>query len=365
MMEELLKPDPPVAQAVGYLLLLPAGSRLHCINLASHQWLWRRDLEVAAVSQARLTPSAVCVLGDNGLEALDPRSGRALWRRPGIGPRGALAVDERHVFVVELDEGNQAVSTQLFRLDDGAAVAVKDFSDRFQMKSVWSGRRMVWAETTGDTVALGVYDVLAGKDSWTRKYAAPARLLTSLDAGLLGVVERPGTVHVVRANDGAELAAVSVENELFNKIDKGYLLADADRFYVACVGRSDTEIKANVVPGARTRAVPVDGAMIAIDRVSKKCVWIVEAPRTALILDRFEEMPLILLAGRYQKGPPEQRRVEEVTNLRAFEKRTGRLLFDGDLSNDRFGGFHTLRIDFSAKRVEFVSVDGKITFAAK
>ena len=51
--------------------------------------------------------------------ALDPLTGKTLWVRNDVSARGRLFGDERHIYLVELNNDNTASTTRAFRAAPG------------------------------------------------------------------------------------------------------------------------------------------------------------------------------------------------------------------------------------------------------
>jgi hypothetical protein len=148
------------------------------------------------------------------------------------------------------------------------------------------------------------------------------------------------------------------------------LLADRDNVYVACVKPTDKDITAfggvrsNLVPGSGLRDVPVNGELYAFARGSGKAIWHAAMPDQMLVLNRFEELPVLLFTSTYQKWVVNgaARHVKQVTGAHAVEKKTGKRLYAND-SLPNGTQFHTLAVDAAKGRVDLVGYQRKVTFA--
>jgi hypothetical protein len=324
----------------------------------------------------KLTPSSVCLLTREGLVALDPLTGRTLWQRPELSPRGLLSADDRHLFAVELSKEISPTATHAFRLSDGMKVSVKDCTDRLSRRGTLVAGRVLWSEAApGKEVTLGAYDVLTGKDVWTRSYPAGCRVLESHSPGYLGVLDPESRVSIVAADSGAELANTVVRDVeferqesvalRFDKLTSAYLLADTHRFYVICNEPNHPEVvrvKPNIEGGIRARSLPVNGFVFAIDRESKARVWIKAEKNQMLLLDHFAEMPLLLLSSRYDRQWRQSDR-DTVAYVRATDKKSGRLLWDDAYFRGLRGApLHTLRYNPESGRVDLESAERKLIF---
>src|SRR5262249_36859288 len=150
-----------------------------------------------------------------GLVALDPLTGAVRWRRSDVPRDCRLFHDGEHVFVVRLDPSSKVVEVKdrikpsvtwdeqvhqvaldevagsaAYRLRDGAAVPVKDFSALFGKRvRILDGRLLLREAGAGKALVLRLYDVAAGKDVWRQAFLPGALPILCEDEELTGVVE--------------------------------------------------------------------------------------------------------------------------------------------------------------------------------
>jgi outer membrane protein assembly factor BamB len=358
------------AQALRGFLLVKAGAWLLGIDADAGQLLWKREVPTADV-EMQLSATAVCLMTRDALEGLDPLTGRTLWRRTGLSASGRLSTDGRHLFVVELNEEGTPTATHAFRLDTGAIVVIKDFLNRLSNQGKLVGGRVLWSEAApGKKVMLVAYDVLSGKEVWTRSYPVGSRVIESHSQGYLGVLDSDKRVSIVAADRGAEVLGTDLKDAEFEKLKSVYLLADAHLFYVICNESDEFDVlppgpKVNVEGGIPQRALPVNGLVFAIDRSSTMRAWVRDEKHQMLLLHRFEELPFLLVASRYERRIDRVRSVP-MTGVQATDKRTGRLLWDDEMYRSRSTApFHTLRYDPMSGRIAVQSEERELTFEPK
>src|SRR5262249_36544954 len=124
--------------------------------------------------------SYVCIQNRDGLSALDPLTGKTLWTRADVPSRCRLFGDDRHIYLVELDNNNVATNTRAFRAQDGASVPVPNFAALYQKRKRILGRELLVADNlpTGG-LNLRLYDVHTGKDLWSQGFPAGSVVLQS------------------------------------------------------------------------------------------------------------------------------------------------------------------------------------------
>lgn len=406
-------------ETVGHLIVLPLGRRLFGIDPVNHRLLWERDLlkkssgpvsahqsehstwdqNIALALDPRdgsvlvtypnvgwaqrlgqVSPfqgQTICMQTAKALSALDPLTGRTLWSRMDVNPRNYLFSDEDYVFVVEVDNQNNPNATRVFRAADGMSVPAPDFAALFAKRLQVFGRYLLLSET-GPTngVVVWLYDAASGQDVWKRHFAAGSIVAHSEDAAHAGVVEPDGKVHVLDLRACREVMSgeMSIPAEQLKNVQSFHLLSDRRHFYFA----SQTAARNGVVPGGVAasnvmtqlgmRTVPVNGFLHAFARDSGDHLWWFRVENQHLILDQFQDLPLIFFtsrASRIQNLAPGMRRLGaspvEVTSI---QKRDARLVFAEKLPANSTN-FFGVRIDPRTRRVELLSQQLKITYYPK
>jgi outer membrane protein assembly factor BamB len=410
---------------VGHLIVLPLGHRVFGIDPVNHRKLWEVELSAGAegpfpadVRNAKgpmwdphhppavdprdgsvlltyqngwvqhlgqVSPfqgRTICIQTPKALSALDPLTGRILWSRMDVHSRNYLFADEDYVFVVELDNQNNPNSTRVFRAADGITVkAAPDFAALFSKRLQAFGRYLLLSEsgpTGGVTVRL--YDIVTGKDVWSQKYAPRSIVAQSEDAGLTGVVEPGGKAHVIDLRLRKEVMSGEINDpaERLKNAQAFHLLSDRNYYYFAS---QTTPPNAGPATGMAAvmiqlgmRAVPVSGYLHTFERKSGNLVWDspVKTPQF-LMLEQFEDLPLLFLATRVFDGPNAAMmgglggmRVRGGMNgnevkVTSLHKSTGKAVFDDKLRSNNALNFFGVRVDPRADKVELLSQKLKIT----
>jgi outer membrane protein assembly factor BamB len=314
----------------------------------------------------------VCLLSRDALTAVDPVTGRTLWARSDVNSRSSIFGDDKHLYVVNLDNEGNATSTRALRAYDGVSVRVREFAKAYQKRARMLGRNILVADTDDKTNALTlrIYDVLAGKDLWREKFGAGAVLLRSQDPRLAGAVERNGRVRVVDLVSQKEVLNAKVDPADLNKAQEVHLVADKDYVYLAVNGAPDPNLvpwggglQSNLQPGVGLRSVPVSGQVYCFHRGSGKLNWNNEALNQMMVVSQFEDLPVVLFTARYMKwvGAMPARTQANVSTGLAWEKKTGKLVWEDE--SIPFGMyFHALNLDTRGKKAELVGGQVKVTF---
>ncbi len=390
-------------QSVGHLVVVPLGPTVLGIDPIQRKVLWEENLGSAQRPQPAnptqltvdprdnsflatypdgwvqrlgpgvLQPDVLCLLTRDGLLGLDPLTGRTLWVRSDVSSRSHIFGDGRVVYVVETEQDDQARSTRAVRIDDGTALPVADFAALYQKRVSKFGRTLVLTEPAPEQSTLRLHDVFTGKDAWKGKFPAGSMPLQSEDPTLTGMIEPNGKVHVIDLQTHKEVLQAAVNPRHF-AVQFGSsdwrpprLIADARHIFLATnnpVNGSATPVgvaQAALTAGSGLRAVPVHGMLYCFDRSSGKLRWYNLLAHQMLLVEQFQEMPVLLFVARATlRSLPGQRDVVRVS-VRGIRKDNGKFFYDNDKLPDS-ESFHALRLDAPGSKVELVGQQMKIVF---
>ena len=390
---------------LGHLVVLPIGHMVYGVDAVQWRLLWSRNLfnpvngptggEASQVMQSvtvdprdgsvqvmyldgftqrlgqtgPLEGGAVCLQMKDALTAVDPVNNRVLWTRSDVTSRSHIFGDDQYVFVVEMSPENKPASTRVFRAYDGSTVGSPDFHEAYEARIRLVGRDILTADKDKDATTLRLYDPLTGKDVWKQAFAPKSYVLQAEDGDLAGVVEPDGLVRVVDLTTRKEVLtpASKIDPKYLDKDATMTVLGDATDVYVVPNGpvAASTRVNTNLMPGTGLRGLNVNGELYAFrleaDEVKKKekgsMCWHVPAFNQQLVLDRFAQMPMVLLTAQAMKFQAPFGG-NQTTALKVIEKRTGKLLLDVD--NYPGGPFYALDVDGRGGKIEFKSPQEKI-----
>jgi outer membrane protein assembly factor BamB len=320
-----------------------------------------------------LEGAAVCVQMRDALAAVDPVNGRLLWTRSDVNPASHIFGDDKHLFVVEMSENGKSASTRVFRTYDGSTVAAPDFHQVYEDRIRLVGRDILTADKDRDATTLRLYDPLTGKDVWKQAFAAKSFVLQGDECGLGGVIEPDGRVRVVDLASGREIstAKTGMDAKGLDKDTTYTILADALDVYVAPDAPPPplTRVNSNLMPGAGLRGLNVNGDIYAFRRDTGARHWVVTASDVQLVLDRFAEMPMLVMTGQTQKynNIALQPAGQPKTSLIIVDKGTGKRCKSLEPNNtppdDNFTGgpFYGLEVNSRAGTIEFTGPQDRIS----
>jgi outer membrane protein assembly factor BamB len=373
-------------QVVDHLLLLAAGPQLLAVDLLDRRVRWVRDVTegvTPAPASLSLLPDGgvqvdasesqlprrlgwvgpagrdgLCVQLAAGLTCLDPATGGVRWVRSGLSPWLTAFSDGDHLFLGEHQLEGAVRSLRAVRLADGRAVAIPEASSLYARRlRVINGRLLVSEEGPAGELSLRRVNVLTGKDDWARLFPGGSIVLSSPAADLLGVMDPESVVTVVDLAAGRSGPRLSLGPGQRARVMGGCLLGDGRHFYVAVQGQGEGSISVVGEPSPWFRggltATPANGLLYAFDRAGGRPRWYSRLPAQAILLERFDELPVIVCAAVSARTSGAPGNAEPVTAIRSIDKRTGKLLFHKEFRTP-VEPFAALRIDRRGGVVDLV-----------
>jgi hypothetical protein len=308
----------------------------------------------------------VCLQTRDGLLALDPLSGRTLWTRSDIPSRCRLFGDDQHVFLVEMDRNNVPANTRAFRAQDGSTVPVPNFAAQFQRRQRVLGQLLLVSDTEATTslLTLRLYDILAGKDVWSKTFPANSVVLRSEERDLAGVVTPEGRATVYNLRTQKEVLVGVIDPKHLEKVQQAYVLADPQLFYVvfhAQDGNVNPFLWSSLQPDSGLRSIPVNGSVYAFDRANSKLKWIIsDLQSQQLVLEQWKDLPVLLFTSRYQRRDRAGFSPQTV-GLECYEKTSGKTKFRQPNLGQHIQNFYALINDVRGGKIELVSPNFKLT----
>jgi outer membrane protein assembly factor BamB len=320
-------------------------------------------------------PGYVCLQTRDGLLALDPVTGETLWTRGDGRTRSQLFGDDRYVYLVDLNQEGAPTAARAFRAADGvAANEVPDFSAAFAQRQRLDGGRILAADTKEDKLVLRLYDVPTGKDVWVKRCAGGSQVVHCEDPHLAAVLEPDGALTALDLRSGEEVLKASLDTKDVANIQGAALLSDAGQYYLLINGPRDPNATPwngpwpNLMPGTGYPTLPVNGKIYGFDKETGQYRWVtMDIPVQMLVLENFQDLPILLLTSRYNKaaGVGGDRWIVNSAALAIVDKRTGKLVCDKrDLENAQ-QQFHAFRADLQQGKIELTSYNLKVTIALR
>jgi hypothetical protein len=247
--------------------------------------------------------------------------------------------DEEHLYLAEFPVNDDVRAIRAVRTADGAAVSIPDCLDCYKHKVGNLGRCLLSSrQNAKQEVEFRFYDVHTGKDLWQKTFPANSVFIGSPTPELFAVAAPNGTVTVVDLNACKELLRLAVEPKHLDKLVRGMLLRDRTQFYLALQGPPEGNVAGDPYASlnAPVKTTEVNGMIYAFDRATGDLHWHSRALAQMLVLDHFEESPVLLMTAVQQRqlpgvpgGNPSQ-----ASCTRSIDKRTGKVLYRKEIINN-------------------------------
>jgi len=343
-------------RADGHLAVVSLGHLACGIDLLERRLLWSRDLgekPLPLVAQlmgddprarlkvqyqdgviqalGRIAPiqsAGVCLTVRDKWVALDPLRGDTLWTTPCDDPNAELFSDDASVYLTRGEWAEPSTQRRTMSLHDGVVRNLGAFPALSGDALQAVGRNFLLgpAAPRGKWNRLALYDPLAGKEVWTQPLAEGTLVAHSEVPHLTATVGLDGKVHVYDLRRRAELFAAEVDADHLRRVYEVRLLQDHSHYYLMLNRelRPRDEVAGPALPNAvgGLRCLPAHGQLYAFHR-GGALHWASEVKAQHLILERFEESPLVLFSAVVQRtkapGP--------VFTVASIDKRTGKAVW--------------------------------------
>ncbi|GBD37487.1 hypothetical protein HRbin36_02621 [bacterium HR36] len=310
-----------------------------------------------------------------------------MWEKRLGNPPADLFGDSRILCVVTSADrtANSRPQSLVLLARSGEILPVPDFLPAWQQRNEVFGRFILLCENEpNDREVWRLYDVATGQNIWSKRlHNVIGRPESTVPGVLARIVLAPRAAEGERAGELApHLAVLDIrsgrqlvqaelpENAVLNQ-SNAYVLADDFHWYLVYdKGNRGGNWGAGVVPlgngrqmfaqGVAMRTLSVEGPLVAWDRTSGQYRWMAVLPAQALVVDRFNELPIVLCAS-WQRTPLDNlgRRFMDMSLVHAVDKRNGKLL---ECETAMRSQFHEVVCDRGRGTVELRAGNFRIVF---
>jgi outer membrane protein assembly factor BamB len=393
-LRQVLRSAPPQAwipyRADGHLAVVTLGHVAYGIDLLERRLLWTKDLgerpaplvqqataddrnRLSALYQdgisqplgrvAPIQPAGVALTVRGKLAALDPLRGDTLWTVALNDPTADLFADDTHVYLVEATPQKGPALRRAVSLRGGAVQALggRPVPAGEPLQTVGRDLLASWVPSMPPNRGgrLALYDPLAREEVWTQPLAAGTFVARSEVPHLTATVARDGKVRVYDLRRREELFKAEVDTDHLRGVYEVRLFQDRWHIYLL-LNRELRARDALVGPPAPNavgglRSLPAQGALYAFRRGTGSLHWSNEVRAQHLLLERFEESPLLLFSAvvqRTQGNPPPTGPVFTVTSI---DKRTGKTVWLAKDYAPITSPVHTVQINPATGTIDMIS----------
>ncbi len=369
------------ARALGNLVLFSMGYQLYAVDgiTGNGRLLWKKDLRTQ--SEVRpfgirtqmigtpwgerfsyatdnlgrpvgllgpVLPNQVHVQVGGELQALEPLTGKVIWKREHI-PAGSVVLGDARTLVVIPPGGGQSL---LLETATGKLIKRVTLPHRFQGIVASHGSQLVlWKYRTGK-IDLEMLDPREGKTLWKRTVPNGTKAVQFTES-LLALLAPNGQLQVIKLPQGEVF--INQKVELHGALMELYAVVQGDQLLVVANSRirNNQEVGyVSPIPGG-SRCVRINGYLHCFSRTTGRHLWSTLVQNHGLMLDQPWAMPMVVLASHIYRR--RQGRGSTYHALACIDRRTGKFVFeqefDGSVSSyQAFGDVHNGTVTVTASR---------------
>ena len=122
-------------------------------------------------------------------------------------------------------------------------------------------------------------------------------------------------------------------------------------------------VQSNFMGQLMLKLLPTNGEVYAFEQLTGKLAWRNTLVNQLMILDRFEELPMVLFTSRFNRlvNIQNNRSVVATVGLKSYDKRTGKLIVDKDFGQQA-QHFHGFVVDLRLGRLDLMDYQNRISF---
>jgi hypothetical protein len=146
------------------------------------------------------------------------------------------------------------------------------------------------------------------------------------------------------------------------------LVADAGNIYLVSQKNEDNPngamgLQPNFMGQVGVRYLRANGEVYAFRRETGKLAWRNHVSNQLMIMEQFQNLPMIIFSSRFNRlemGPNNRTVITQVA-IKAYDKRTGKLIFDKE---SRGGSplFNAFKVDLRGGRLDLTDNQNRISF---
>jgi outer membrane protein assembly factor BamB len=314
---------------------------------------------------APIQPAGVALTVRGKLVALDPLRGGTLWTVGLNDPVADLFADDTYVYLVEGQSQGAPAVQRAVSLHGGVVRSLAALPLQAGDAPQMIGRGVLVSRAAPlPSRHLALHDPLTGKEVWNQPLGKGTLVARSEVPYLTATVERDGKVRVYDLRRREELFKAEVDTDHLRGVYEVRLFQDRWHTYLL-LNRELRARDAVVGPAAPNavgglRSLPAHGALYAFRRGTGSLHWSNEVKAQHLLLERFEESPLLLFSAvvqRTQGNPPPTGPVFTVTSI---DKQTGKTVWLAKDYAPITSPVHTVQLNPATGTIDMISRNWKM-----
>ncbi|MCA9023677.1 MAG: PQQ-binding-like beta-propeller repeat protein [Planctomycetaceae bacterium] len=294
------------------------------------------------------------------LTAVDPCSGDELWHVDDVRRGCEIFADDEYIVLVSRGPRTDPTETDLYRAADGEFLGTRELPRTLEenLQDADWGRLFLTRQREAEGVSLAMYDPVTDRNIWERTFPGFIAWMP-LDGQKLVVVEKDGSVNLLRAEDGEILFETNID--VPDDVRSMSVLGLPDMWILFTNRRGGLAQNVTGLLPQQARDVHVaNGIACAFDRRTNEQLWSREIPRQIVDPSLPGRWPMLVLASGFQSTDGQSR--NQYLELMLLDKHTGETLFEGEGDGTRRGISWSVSPEEPEMQLSFGATDLNITF---
>ncbi len=280
----------------------------------------------------RVTNEYVCVYGRRKIQLLDPLTGNILWSKDGITAEADIFGNDKVLLVVPQDKSSSIV----LNARDGSTVEVENLETVIEDNVLINEKGWLQLESRRPISLFGLVknvtrikliDPVNKKIFWNHEFSFNS-LFSLIDFQTLVILEPSAEMYELNLLSGKKRKIASgLNRSSIRSYSSIYTIADPENYYMFVNRRNRDSLSHST----SLTSFPVNGHIYAINRKTGKIRWEQEAQSQYLIMQQFNQSPLLLMVAnriQHQKKRKVQMPHHRQLNLVAIDKQSGKKVID-------------------------------------
>ncbi|MFT3882563.1 MAG: PQQ-binding-like beta-propeller repeat protein [Gemmatales bacterium] len=252
----------------------------------------------------------VMTIRQEGMICIDPQTGERLWSHYGIPAGVEMFGDDEYVIVIPPKMGKYVEDQVLaIRLLDGhATVLNKKVEEQYRSAVTTSGRRILLRTPKGaDQDELSLYDPVCDKSIWKKTLATRSTILKSAQPSeMIGTLHPDGSLSIQDVADGKPQFETKLKLAYETYVAAHFILDKRECYVFLCKQMDkfdEADDRWHLFPQMQwLRSIPLNGPVVVMQRDSGTVLWQENVPLQYLVVQRFQELPVLLCSAVVMKS---------------------------------------------------------------
>jgi outer membrane protein assembly factor BamB len=289
-------------------------------------------------------PGFIVVRSSKELLALDPETGKPLWRRSDLGQSQRVFGDEEHLYLVG-SKGDYLVVNP----SDGEKIGEGQwpwFGDGYK-ENLFRGRFVLRTSSAdADGLEIRLWDPATNQDVWKRSFPKGSRRWAASASAPIPVATPDSKVEILDEETGTTLASFSLETTLSPR-SSIRAFRQGEALFAAVEERGSRFMEMGSVSGVES--MTINGRLLRLEQGGTKPSWETTLKNSRVLGWPLDSLPVVVAL----ESPSSRRNAGGWTvTFRVLEKSTGKKLVDTVLPND-LTSISDVAIEGRRSRIDF------------